>query len=203
MKKLPISFFESENVLQVARELLGKIVVTRFEGVATSGRIVETEAYVRFTDKASHSYNGRRTPRTEHMYSAGGTVYVYICYGMHQMLNIVSNRAGIPDAVLIRALEPLVGVSAMLLRTGKKNADHTLTRGPGNLAKAMGITKQHSGYFLNGKEIQICSDEKSMIAPGLIGTSKRIGVEPAGADALLPYRFYVKGNKYVSGSPVK
>ncbi len=203
MKKLPVSFYERNDVVLVARELLGKLLCTRFDGMVTTGRIVETEAYVAFTDRASHAYNGKRTARNEHMYAAGGTIYVYICYGMHQMLNIVTNKKEIPDAVLIRAIEPVMGIDSMLERTGKSAADFTLTKGPGNLAKAFGIYKHHSGYFLTGPTIALYKDAESAINEKLIGISRRIGVESAGKDALLPYRFYIKGNKYVSGSPVK
>ena len=203
MKKLPLGFYERNDVVQVARELLGKLLCTRFDGIVTTGRIVETEAYVAFTDRASHSYNGKRTARNEHMYAAGGTVYVYICYGMHQMLNIVTNKKEIPDAVLIRAIEPVAGIDSMLERTGKSTADLGLTKGPGNLARALGIFKHHSGYYLTGDEIVLYKDAKSTVNDDVIGSSRRIGVEPAGEDALLPYRFYIKGNKYVSGSPVK
>ena len=203
MKKLPLGFYERNDVVQVARELLGKLLCTRFDGIVTTGRIVETEAYVAFTDRPSHSYNGKRTARNEHMYAAGGTVYVYICYGMHQMLNIVTNKKEIPDAVLIRAIEPVAGIDSMLERTGKSTADLGLTKGPGNLARALGIFKHHSGYYLTGDEIVLYKDAKSTVNDDVIGSSRRIGVEPAGEDALLPYRFYIKGNKYVSGSPVK
>src|SRR5689334_15627163 len=145
MKKLPLHFYQRKDVVQIARELLGKVVVTNIDGILTSGRIVETEAYVALIDRASHAYNGRPTARNEHMYSPAGTAYVYICYGMHQMLNVVTNDVGIPDAVLIRAVEPLDGVEDMLIRTGKKTLDNTLTKGPGNVGKALGINKQHSG----------------------------------------------------------
>ena len=148
MKKVPLSFYQRKDVIQIARELLGKIVVTRFDENITSGRIVETEAYAAITDKASHSFGGRRTPRNEHMYSPAGTAYIYICYGMHQMLNIVTNEKEIPDAVLIRAIEPLEGITIMGARTGKKERDGTITRGPGNVGKALGIFKHHSGLFL-------------------------------------------------------
>lgn len=198
MKKVPLSFYNRKDVVQIAKELLGKIIVTHFDGAITSGRIVETEAYVGIIDKASHSYAGKRTARNEHMYSAGGTAYIYICYGMHQMLNIVTNEKGIPDAVLIRAVEPLKGIDIMLKRTGKKVLDKTLTRGPGNVGKALGIFKHHSGLFLLDKEIYLLDDDFK-IANENIGISSRIGLESAGADALLPYRFYVKRNKYVSG----
>lgn len=198
MKKIPISFYNRKDVVQIAKELLGKIVVTHIEGFITSGRIVETEAYVGITDKASHSFGGRRTPRNEIMYAAPGTAYVYICYGMHQMLNIVTNEKEIPDAVLIRAIEPMKGIDIMLERTGKKALDKTLTRGPGNVGKALGIFKHHSGAHLFDNEIYLLNDG-FMVSEKDLGISIRIGVESAGVDGLLPYRFYVKGNKYVSG----
>jgi len=198
MKKLPLSFYSRKDVVLIARELIGKIIITNFEGQLTSARIVETEAYVGITDKASHSFDNRRTARNEHMYSPAGTAYIYICYGLHQMLNIVTNDRDVPDAVLIRAVEPIAGIEIMLRRTGKKTPDKTLTRGPGNVGKALGIFKHHSGNHLLGDEIYLM-DDTTQIADENIGTSTRIGVESAGSDALLPYRFYVRGNKYVSG----
>ena len=198
MKKIPLSFYSRKDVVQIAKELIGKIVVTNFDGNITSGKIVETEAYVGLSDKASHSFGNRRTARNEHMYSPPGTAYIYICYGMHQMLNIVTNDKDVPDAVLIRAVEPLEGIDIMLKRTGKKSLDKTLTRGPGNVGKALGIFKHHSGLHLLDDSIYL-TENKDKTAGDQIGISKRIGVEGAGADALLPYRFYVKGNKYVSG----
>lgn len=199
MKKLPLSFYDRDDVIQIARELLGKIIVTNFDGQTTSARIVETEAYIGFTDKASHSFGHRRTPRNEHMYSAPGTSYVYICYGMHRMFNITTNKKDIPDAVLIRAVEPVKGIELMAKRTGKKITDKTLTRGPGNVGKALGIEKRHSGLFLLNEEIYLLDDGK-IIDAEKIGISKRIGVESAGADGLLPFRFYIKGNPCVSGN---
>ena len=198
MRKLPLNFYSRKDVVSIARELLGKIIVTHFDGKVTSGRIVEAEAYVALTDKASHSFAGRRTSRNEHMYAAPGTAYVYICYGMHQMFNIVTNEKEIPDAVLIRAIEPLQGIDIMLQRTGKIEADYTLTKGPGNVGKTLGIFKHHSGLHLLDDEIYLQNDE-FVLEENQIGTSERIGVASAGADALLPYRFYVRGNKYVSG----
>lgn len=203
MKILPPDFYDRDDVVIIARELLGKIVVTKIDGKNTSGRIVETEAYKAITDKASHSYAGRRTPKNEHMYCVAGTAYIYICYGMHRMLNVVTNKKDIPDAILIRAIEPMKGIEIMLERTGKSTGDFTLTKGPGNVGKALGISKIHSGIKLQENEIYIASDEKSNIGEQQVGISKRIGVESAGADALLPFRFYIKGNKYVSGRPVK
>jgi len=198
MKKIPLSFYARKDVVVIARELIGKILVTSFDGLITSGRIVETEAYVAITDKASHSFGGRRTARNEHMYAPAGTAYVYICYGLHHMMNIVTNEKNIPDAILIRAVEPIRGIDIMLQRTGKKVLDKTLTRGPGNVGKALGIFKHHSGNHLLGNEIFIAEDRIKIPAEN-IAISPRIGVESAGQDALLPYRFYVKGNKYVSG----
>jgi DNA-3-methyladenine glycosylase len=200
LRKLPIEFYNRKDVQLIARELLGNILVTRIDGKLTSGRIVETEAYIGITDRASHSFGGRRTQRNEDMYGAAGISYVYICYGMHNLFNVVTNQKGIPDAVLIRALDPLEGIDTMLERSGKKGLDYTLTKGPGNLSKALGINKYHSGKSLQSKEIYITSDEIRFTGHE-IKASKRIGVESAGNDGLLPFRFYVKGNKYVSGSP--
>lgn len=198
MKKIPLSFYARKDVVAIAKDLIGKIIVTNFVGSITSGRIVETEAYKALTDKASHSFGGKRTARNEHMYAGAGTAYVYICYGLHQMMNIVTNEKDIPDAVLIRAVEPLNGIDIMLKRTGKPTLDKTLTRGPGNVAKALGIFKHHSGNHLLGNKIYLMDDHVK-INKEQIGTSERIGVESAGPDSLLPYRFYLKGNKYVSG----
>jgi DNA-3-methyladenine glycosylase len=198
--KLPLSLYRQKNVCTVAKALLGKILVTRFEGKTTAGRIVETEAYAGVTDRASHAWNGRRTERTEVMYAAGGVSYVYLCYGIHYLFNVVTNEAEIPHAVLIRSLEPVYGVPAMLARTGKKTADVTLTRGPGNVSKAMGIHKQHTGLSLLENQLCILDDGYKAVAR-LIGSGPRIGVEYAREDALLPYRFYLKGNPYLSGPP--
>ncbi|MEO6837375.1 MAG: DNA-3-methyladenine glycosylase [Ginsengibacter sp.] len=198
MKKIPLSFYDRKDVVIIARELLAKIIVTNFSGQITSGKVVETEAYLGFTDKASHAYAGKRTARNEHMYSPAGTAYVYICYGMHTMFNIVTNKENIPDAVLIRAIEPVQGIEIMAQRTQKNIIDPTITRGPGNVGKALEIFKHHSGLFLLEDKIFLLDDNKK-ITDEEIGISNRIGVESAGKDSLLPYRFYVKGNKYVSG----
>lgn len=198
MKKLPQSFYDRTDVVEIAKELLGKIVVTDINDRYTSARIVEVEAYVGHTDKASHSFEGRRTNRNEHMYSPPGTAYIYICYGVHHMLNVVTNKEGVPDAVLIRAVEPLEGVDIMLERTNKKVLDHSLTRGPGNTGKSLGIFKHMSGIYLMDSQIYLC-DDGYKLDESRIGVSKRIGVDSAGSDSLLPYRFYVKNNPFVSG----
>ncbi len=202
MKKLSLAFYQRKDVVEIAKDLVGKIIITNIDRKITSGRIVETEAYVAHVDKASHAFNGKRTLRNEAMYAAAGAVYVYICYGMHNMLNIVTNDLNVPDAILIRALEPINGIDIMLARAGKKMMDNTLTKGPGNVAKAIGITKSFSGLMLGNDQIDIYKDD-FLLLENEIGISKRIGIDSAGADALLPYRFFVKGNKFVSGRPVK
>jgi DNA-3-methyladenine glycosylase len=199
MKILPVEFYHRKNVLRIAKELLGKIVVTDWEGVVTSGRIVECEAYHGIADKASHAVGGRRTARNEIMYGKGGFSYVYLCYGIHHLFNIVTNLQDVPHAILIRAVEPIEGVREMLLRTGKKKADYTLTRGPGNVSKALGIYTKHNGLFLSDRQLYIAEDGKKYRSTDIVATP-RIGVDYAGDDAKLHYRFYVKNNPYVSGT---
>lgn len=198
MQKLPLQFYRRDDVVQIAKDLLGKILVTKWEGVITSGRIVETEAYNGIIDKASHAFGGRRTKRNEIMYAKGGTAYVFLCYGIHHLFNVVTNDKNTPHAILLRALEPINGVATMLKRTGKIKPDYTLTKGPGNLSKAMGISLLQNGFLLNQKELFIANDGM-VYSNKEIAASPRIGVDYAGQDALLPYRFYVKGNPYVSG----
>lgn len=200
MKKLQESFYQRSNVLQIAKDLLGKVLVTEWNGVITSVRIAETEAYAGMTDRASHAYGAKRTNRNEIMYANGGVAYVYLCYGIHHLFNVVTNVDGIPHAILIRAGEPLMGVEEMLKRTGKKELDNSLTRGPGNLSKALGLHTRHSGSSLLDNELYIAADEYSYIKKKIIA-SPRIGVDYAGNDALLLYRFFVKGSPFVSGKP--
>jgi DNA-3-methyladenine glycosylase len=197
-QKLPVSFYERKNVCAVAKELIGKVIVTTFDRIVTAGRIVETEAYNGPVDKASHAWNGRRTARTEIMYNHGGVAYVYFCYGIHHLFNVVTNVADTPHAVLIRAVEPIYGIDDMLIRTGKKKADYTLTRGPGNVSKALGIHTSHTGTDLQSDRLFI-ADDGFVVARSAIQATPRIGVDYAGSDALLPYRFILKGNPYVSG----
>jgi DNA-3-methyladenine glycosylase len=197
MKKLGQEFYQRKNVTVIARELIGKILVTNFNDTITSGRIVETEAYNGIVDKASHAYNGRRTSRTEIMYLPGGHAYVYLCYGIHHLFNVVTNLKDIPHAILIRALEPLEGIDRMMKRTGKKKSDHSLTRGPGNLSKAMGIDTSTTGLSLSGDKIFI-ADDGIVLKRNQIKKTERIGVDYAGEDAALPYRFILEGNPYVS-----
>jgi len=196
-QKLDSVFYDRNDVLKIARELLGKILVTRLDGIRSSGRIVETEAYAGVNDRASHAFGGRRTARSEDLYGPPGSVYIYICYGMHHLFNVITNKKEIPHGVLIRALEPLEGVDQMLIRTGKPFADFTLTKGPGNLSRALGISKLQSGTNLFSDEIFI-EDDRLRYKKDQIGITWRIGVESAREDAELPYRFIVKGNPYVS-----
>lgn len=200
MKKLNMSFYRREDVLQVAKELIGKILITKWNNSETSGRIVEVEAYRGVIDKASHAYGGRRTVRNEIMYAEGGVAYIYLCYGIHHLVNFVTHEKNIPHAVLIRALEPVTGTDIMLKRTGKKRLDNTLTRGPGNVSRALGLHVSHSGWRLNSKEFFV-ADDGYKLSRTAIASSPRIGVDYAQEDALLPYRFYLKGNPYVSGKP--
>lgn len=201
MKKLEQDFYERADVVRIARELLGKVLVTNFDGLLTSGRIVETEAYAGEIDRASHAWAGRRTNRTAVMYQAGGTAYVYLCYGIHQMFNVVTNQQDIPHAILVRAVDPMQGVATMLQRTGKKVADHTLTKGPGNVGKALGFFTRHTGLSLLDDEVYIADDGYQMKRNDILATP-RIGVDYAGDDAALPYRFIVKDNPYVSGNKI-
>lgn len=198
MEKLDREFYTRSNVVQIAKDLLGKLLVTQWEGVRTIGRIVETEAYNGEVDKASHAFGGRYTNRTAVMYQEGGTAYVYLCYGIHHLFNVVTNQQGRPHAVLVRALEPVEGIEEMLLRRNQPSARVTLASGPGNVCVAMGINTRHSGLSLLDASIYI-ADDGYILKPRNIRSGSRIGVDYAGADALLPYRFTIKGNLYVSG----
>jgi DNA-3-methyladenine glycosylase len=206
--KLIAAFYDRPGVVTVARDLLGKILVTEFDGQRTSGRIVETEAYNGVGDRASHAWSGRRTRRTEVMYGFGGTAYVYLIYGIHHLFNVVTNKKDVPHAVLVRALEPLEGIPVMLQRTGKGRAgekpgpDYSLTRGPGNLSRALGLLTLHTGVSLLGDQIWIADDGWRPRRSEMVATP-RIGVDYAGPDAALPYRFFIKGNPYVSGPKLK
>jgi DNA-3-methyladenine glycosylase len=189
---LPREFYLHPDVVQVARDLLGKYLCTVIDGKFTSGVICETEAYEGVTDRASHAYGGRRTKRTEIMYMQGGTAYVYLCYGIHSLFNVVTNAVDIPHAVLIRGIFPAEGREIMLERTGKRAIGPKFGIGPGNVSKAMGIHYSHSGIDLvNGNlEERIWIEDKGTTpAESSIKISARIGVDYAGKDAGRPYRF--------------
>ncbi|HTN45631.1 MAG TPA: DNA-3-methyladenine glycosylase [Flavipsychrobacter sp.] len=190
-------FYQRENVVQIAKELLGKILVTNINGHYTSGMIVETEAYEGASDKASHAYNNRRTRRTETMFAQGGVAYVYLCYGIHHLFNVVTNATDIPHAVLIRAIEPLDGINIMLERRKKEKLHPTLTAGPGAMSEALGIKTLYSGWSLQSHELFIQDGSITLSEDDIVATT-RVGVNYAAEDALLPYRFFIAGNKYVS-----
>ncbi len=190
-EKLPLSFYRRDDVVQIARELLGKFLYSYIDGKLTGGIITETEAYAGITDKASHAYNGRRTRRTEIMYRAGGVSYVYFTYGMHYLFNVITNVEEIPHAVLIRGIYPMRGTEIMLARTGKNKVNHQLTNGPAKLCKAMGITTEHNGISLLGDTIWL-EDHHFTPKNEEISVTPRIGIDYAGEDAKLPYRFLLK-----------
>ncbi|MEP6464805.1 MAG: DNA-3-methyladenine glycosylase [Parafilimonas sp.] len=202
LKLLNEDFYTRKDVVKIAKELLGKVIVTNFNKELTAARITETEAYNGAIDKASHAYNNRRTKRTEIMYAKGGAAYVYLCYGIHHLFNVVTNVKDVPHAVLIRGAEPIIGVDVMLQRTKKKKLDFTLTSGPGNVSKALGIYTHHTGIDLNSKDFFIADDGFKLSKNNIIAAT-RIGVNYAAEDALLPYRFFIKDNKFVSGKKVQ
>lgn len=184
---LKLEFYLRDDVVAIARDLLGKRLYTNIDGQVTGGLITETEAYAGPVDRASHAYNNRRTARTEVMFHQGGIAYVYLCYGIHHLLNVVTNRDGIPHAVLIRGIFPTVGIETMLKRRNKDKLDHRLTSGPGSVCQALGINMQQNVTCFNSKSLWI--EEGVQVDPSQIETSKRIGIDYAGEDALLPWRF--------------
>lgn len=186
---LPESFYLRDNVVEIAKDLIGKVLYTNFDKSITAGIISETEAYAGVTDKASHAFNGRFTNRTEVMYRKGGVAYVYLCYGIHSLFNVVTNAAGIPHAVLIRAIIPTISIESMFLRTKKKKQEINFGIGPGNVSKLLGIHYSHSGISLLENAIWI---EDNKIDRSRIIVDKRIGVDYAAEDAFLPYRFILK-----------
>ncbi|WES98961.1 DNA-3-methyladenine glycosylase [Chryseobacterium arthrosphaerae] len=195
--KLPLSYYADQDVLFLAQDLLGKILFTEINGNITAGIIVETEAYFGVQDKASHAYGGRRTDRTETLYSHGGVSYVYLCYGIHHLFNVVTSVKDEPHAVLIRAVEPLIGKETMELRRSMPASRAAISSGPGSAAKALGIDRNFNKKDLTGNEIWI-EDHGIQYDPDEIVAGPRIGVAYAQEDALLPWRFFIKGNKYVS-----
>lgn len=186
MKKLPRSFYARPDVVAIARDLLGKTLVTRIDGVRTSGVITETEAYAGAGDRGSHAYGGKVTPRNKVMYGRPGVAYVYLCYGIHHLFNVVTNAPGTAHAVLVRAVHPLEGTDVMLQRRGGRKLT---TGGPGTLSQALGIHTRHSGTDLLADLITL-EDHGIHVPDAAVITGPRIGVDYAGEDALLPYRFH-------------
>ena len=185
---LPLTYYQSSDVVALARNLLGKYLFTCIDGQLSGGIITEAEAYKGVGDRACHSFGGRRTTRNEMMYHAGGVAYVYFCYGMHNMFNVVTNVEDEPEAVLIRAIFPTHGEELMLQRLHKSKMSASLTNGPGKLTKALGITRELNGYSLLSEKIWI-EDRGLQIPDHHVQITPRIGVDYAGGDALLPYRF--------------
>lgn len=186
--KLPKDFYLNNEVIALSKKLLGKRLCTYKNGIYTSAIICETEAYTGIQDKASHAYGNRRTKRTESMYQAGGIAYVYLCYGIHHLFNVVTNQAGVPHAVLIRGAYAEEGLAHILNRRNQQIASKQLLIGPGKLSQGLGITTQDDQMDLCGNEIWI---EETIHQPieKHIQVSARIGVDYAEEDAKLPYRF--------------
>lgn len=189
--KLDPSYYLNHDVVGLARSFLGKVMVSHIDGSLCSGMITETEAYAGISDRASHAYGDRHTARTATMYREGGCAYVYLIYGIHSLFNIVTGPEGTPHAVLVRALKPLDGLGVMKKRRNTNNTS-ALCNGPGKLTVAMGIHYSHSGESLSEDRIWI-EDRGIRPAAAEVVTGRRIGVDYAGEDALLPYRFILDG----------
>jgi len=188
MTKLPITYYLQDDVLRISRDLLGKYLMTRIDGKLTGGMIVETEAYRGPEDRASHAYGNRKTPRNAVMYEAGGICYVYRCYGIHALFNIVVNEAHIPHAILIRGIQPEIGIETMLKRRGHEKVTPKLAGGPGTLTQALGIDMKHNGVSLLGSKIWV--EERGVIpVEEEVVIGPRVGIDYAGEDAFLPWRF--------------
>lgn len=200
MKKiLTKSFYTREDVVQVSRDLLGKFLVTKFNGQLTAGKIVETEAYRAPDDKACHAYNNRRTERTEVMFAEGGITYVYLIYGMYHLFNVVTAKKDMAHAVLIRGIEPVDNVDVMLERRNFTKLKNNLTDGPGKLTMALGINKLHTGLSLVKRKSPIWIEDRGIsFSEKNIIASPRVRVDYAEECALWNWRFRVKDSKWTS-----
>jgi DNA-3-methyladenine glycosylase len=188
MQKIPKTYYLQDNVLEISRDLLGKHIFTQIDNHLTGGVITEVEAFAGISDRASHAFGNRRTQRNEIMYSSGGVAYVYLCYGIHHLFNIVTNTTGVPHAILLRGIKPVQGIETMLQRRNKQKLDKTLTSGPGSVSQALGIKTILNGTDLTGNIIWL-EDGGYKSDAIKIYAGPRIGVGYAGEDALLPYRF--------------
>ncbi len=188
------SFFQRKNVVQIAKELLGKTIATVLNGQMTSGIIVETEAYS-FRERGCHAYLNKMTERNRVMFDDGGIAYVYLCYGIHNLFNVVTNKKDKAEAVLIRSLQPMRGEELMKERM-RTTLLKRITSGPGKLTKALGIDRTHNGKNLVSSDLWI--EEGIPVAKKEIVSATRIGIDYAGEDAKLPWRFYLKDNIWVS-----
>ncbi|MBL7933275.1 MAG: DNA-3-methyladenine glycosylase [Bacteroidia bacterium] len=187
---LKASYYLNPDVVFLAKDLIGKTLCTRINNKLTCGIITETEAYAGVVDKASHAYGGRRTHRTETMYNKGGVSYVYLCYGIHRLFNIVTNIKDEPHAVLVRAIYPTKGIKEIEKRRGLKFSPNFCV-GPGKVSQALGIDLLHNNISLTGNELWL-QDDKVNIKESDILVGPRIGIDYAGEDAKLPYRFWTE-----------
>jgi len=195
---LPAAFYQRADVLTVARELLGKHVFTRLDGELTGGRIVETEAYRHEGDPSITLHLQRKKQQAEALYQPGGHAYLYTVYRVHTLFNITVNDAAHPDAVLIRAIEPLAGIDVMQRRRGLAKVARNLTAGPGVLSQALGLTPALNGELVTGPLIWF-EDTGEVITDENVLASSRVGLEYAGEEAVaLPWRFRVKDSKWTS-----
>ena len=189
------AFYRRNAVTRIAQQLLGKGLFTKINGRVTGGLIVETEAYS-WKERGCHAYNNRMTARNEVMFRDGGLAYVYLCYGIHQMFNVVTNREGQADAVLIRALEPVKGIDEMMKRTGAPNPKR-ITSGPGKLTRALGIDRNLNGISLTSKSLWLADVGPTIKKKDIIETP-RIGIDYAGKDALLPWRYTIADSPWIT-----
>lgn len=194
MKLLDLRLLEGTDVAAIARELLGSLLLVQQAEGWRGGYITELEAYAGVNDRASHAYGGRRTARTEPMFGAAGHLYVYQCYGIHRLLNVVTAPEGIPHAILIRALQPVEGLAAMLASRGSEMPAWRLCQGPGNVCQALGIDLSWNRDAVNGQRFFLYAQKLQ----GKTESSARVGVKYAGTDALLPLRYYLSHEKSVS-----
>ena len=194
---LPPSFYQGSNVVALAEALIGCNIHTILNGKLCSARITETEAYSGKNDKACHAYGNRRTKRTEIMYAPGGVAYMYLCYGIHHLFNIITNVENKADAVLVRAAEPLEGIEHMLSRRNMRKSNPKLSSGPGNFSKALGLNSSFYGSSLQGPEVWLTARKTPIHSTDIVRTT-RIGIDYAKEDAALPWRFYLKDSAFVS-----
>lgn len=198
--RLEPSFFQHDDVVLISKQLLGKEIYTEIDGTTTGGVIVETEAYRAPDDRACHAYANRLTPRTKTMFERGGTLYVYISYGIHRMINVVTSSKGKAHAVLVRAVQPLIGFEAMATRRNHEELRIETMNGPGKSAKALGVQILHDGLNLCDPSSPIwIEDQGRIVEEKDIVVGPRVGMSiHTGPDAHRPWRFYVKDNKWVS-----
>ncbi|NND32374.1 MAG: DNA-3-methyladenine glycosylase [Saprospiraceae bacterium] len=191
-------FYLSNDVVARSKDLLGAVLCTNLGGILTTGKIVETEAYKAPADKASHAYGNRLTKRTSILFEPGGQAYIYLCYGIHHLFNVVTGSPGNAHAILIRAIEPIDGIDHMLARRKLQKSSYRLTNGPGILCQALGITTDWNGEsLLYPNNIWIEGPANKLKKKDII-SSPRVGVDYAEECALWNWRFRIKGNPWCS-----